>query len=91
MASSSNRKLLGLSGTRGGPPSNTHSGDETVCMGIYEGNRSVSQGFFPLREGIDNVQSDLCSWQLTEGVVASEPAGSNDRAYHEAALAEARN
>src|ERR1700756_452847 len=29
----------------GHPARNTHSGDETVCMGIYEGNRSVSQGF----------------------------------------------
>ena len=24
---------------------NAHSGDETVCVGIHEGNRSVSQGF----------------------------------------------
>jgi hypothetical protein len=49
-------------------------------MGIYEGNRSVSQGFFPSRKGIDNVQSDLCSWQLTEGVVAFslQPADSGD-------------
>jgi SAM-dependent methyltransferase len=34
-------------------PTEAYSRDETVCIGIHEGNRSVSQGFFHFRKEFD--------------------------------------